>query len=179
MLSVFIAFLAGSMDSIMQASSSLIGAMTGPLLAVFVVGVMVPFVRRNGAAWGVCLGLAFSWWLTLGSIIYPRMGDDLPVSNAQCLAPNVTLIEKGSFNSPLTPEGILAFYHISFIWISAVGFVVTLILSVLISALFGECVGKKIRFALEANKKKAKTKIKIKEKDVIKTNTLASRTLQR
>lgn len=135
---MFIAFLAGSMESIVQASSSLIGAMTGPLLAVFVLGVMVPYVRRNGALWGVCLGLAFAWWLTVGSIVYPRVGDSFPVSNAQCLAPNATLMEKGSFDPPQTPEGILAFYHISFIWISAFGFVATMIIAVIVSAFFGE-----------------------------------------
>ncbi|XP_028966362.1 sodium-coupled monocarboxylate transporter 1 [Galendromus occidentalis] len=135
-LSVFIAFLAGSMESIIQASSSLIGAMTGPLLAVFVLGITIPYVRKNGALWGVCLGLAFAWWLTLGSIIYPRSGDNLPVDNAQCLAPNATLLERGSFDPPKTPDGIMAFYHISFIWISALGFVATLIFAVAVSTFF-------------------------------------------
>lgn len=147
MLSVFIAFLAGTMDSIVQASASLIGAMTGPLLAVFVIGMLVPYVRKNGAIYGIFLGLVFAWWLTLGSIIYPRAGDDLPTSNAQCAADNGThvsftpgdeLVSRGSFDPPAVPEGMLAFYHISFIWITGVGFVATLIISAIVTALFGK-----------------------------------------
>ncbi|OQR72568.1 sodium-coupled monocarboxylate transporter 1-like [Tropilaelaps mercedesae] len=147
-LSVFIAFLAGTMDSIVQASSSLIGAMTGPLLAVFVMGMLVPYIRKNGAIYGVSFGLLFSWWLTIGSIMYPRQGDDLPTSNEQCLAvsdnatvtalPLSELVVHGSFDPPSTPEGMLAFYHISFIWISGVGFIVTLIFSTMITVLFGK-----------------------------------------
>ncbi|XP_064489130.1 sodium-coupled monocarboxylate transporter 2-like [Ornithodoros turicata] len=134
LLSISIAFLTGSMESIVQASSSLVGAMSGPLLAVFLLGMLAPVCRRKGALVGICTGLCFSWWLALGSILYPRESDELPTSTAGCTAFNQT-ITVGSFVLPPEPQGILRFYHISYIWVTVIGFGTTMFVSLVVSLL--------------------------------------------
>ncbi|KAH7938576.1 hypothetical protein HPB49_025575 [Dermacentor silvarum] len=47
LLSISIAFLAGTMESIMQAASSLVGALSGPLLAMFVLGIFFPCCKKK------------------------------------------------------------------------------------------------------------------------------------
>ncbi|XP_077488579.1 sodium-coupled monocarboxylate transporter 2-like [Amblyomma americanum] len=135
MLSISIAFLTGTMESIIQASASLVGALSGPLLAIFVLGTFFPCVKKKGALAGIVLAITMSWWLALGSIMYPRDADDLPTSTARCTAFNQTLTA-GSFDPPPLPSGIFQFYHISFIWIGIVGFIVHMVVSLTVSLIF-------------------------------------------
>uniref|UniRef100_A0A023GNF3 Putative sodium/solute symporter ixodes scapularis sodium/solute symporter n=1 Tax=Amblyomma triste TaxID=251400 RepID=A0A023GNF3_AMBTT len=135
LLSISIAFLTGTMESIIQASASLVGALSGPLLAIFVLGIFFPCVKKKGALAGILLAITMSWWLALGSIIYSRDADDLPTSTARCTEYNQTLTA-GSFDPPPLPTGIFQFYHISFIWIGIVGFIVHMVVSLTVSLIF-------------------------------------------
>lgn len=135
LLSISIAFLTGTMESIIQASASLVGALSGPLLAIFVLGTFFPCVKKKGAVTGILTAMALSWWLALGSIVYPRDADDLPTSTAGCKEFNQTLTS-GSYEPPPLPTGIYQFYHISFIWIGIVGFLAHMIVSLTVSLIF-------------------------------------------
>ncbi|XP_077539326.1 sodium-coupled monocarboxylate transporter 1-like [Haemaphysalis longicornis] len=135
LLSISIAFLTGTMESIIQASASLVGALSGPLLAIFVLGTFFPCVKKKGAVTGILLAMALSWWLALGSIVYPRDADDLPTSTAGCTEFNQT-ITAGSYEPPPIPTGIYQFYHISFIWIGIVGFLAHMVISLTVSLIF-------------------------------------------
>nr|XP_037281085.1 sodium-coupled monocarboxylate transporter 1-like [Rhipicephalus microplus] len=135
LLSISIAFLTGTMESIIQASASLVGALSGPLLAIFVLGTFFPCCKKKGAITGILVAMATSWWLALGSIVYPRDADDLPTSTAGCVDFNQT-ITAGSFDPPPLPSGIFQFYHISFIWIGIVGFLTHMVVSLAVSLVF-------------------------------------------
>uniref|UniRef100_A0A224Z6X6 Sodium/solute symporter n=1 Tax=Rhipicephalus zambeziensis TaxID=60191 RepID=A0A224Z6X6_9ACAR len=135
LLSISIAFLVGSMESIIHAASSLVGALSGPLLAIFTLGIFFPCCRKKGAITGCLAALATSWWLSLGSIMHPREADDLPTSTAGCVDFNQT-ITAGSFDPRPIPSGIYRFYHISFIWIGTVGFTTHMVVSLVISLIF-------------------------------------------
>lgn len=135
LLSISIAFLTGTMESIMQAAQSLVGALSGPLLAIFVLGIFLPCIKKKGAITGILAGLATSWWLCMGSIRNPREADDLPTSTAGCADFNQT-ITAGSYDPPPIPSGIFRFYHISFIWTSTVGFTMHVAVSLLVSLIF-------------------------------------------
>ncbi|XP_077486529.1 sodium-coupled monocarboxylate transporter 1-like [Amblyomma americanum] len=106
-LSISVAFLTGTMESIVQASQSMVGALCGPLLAIFMLGTFFPCCKRKGALAGILVGIAMSSWLALGSIVYPRDGDDLPSSTAGCTEFNQTLTA-GSFAPPPRPRRALA-----------------------------------------------------------------------
>lgn len=132
LLSISIAFLTGTMDSIIQASASLVGAMAGPLLAIFLMGILLPCVKKKGAMTGIIVGMALSWWVALGSIAYSRETNELPTSTAGCLDFNET-ITVGTLNEPPVPSGMLRLYHISYIWIGVIGFATSLIVGVAVS----------------------------------------------
>ncbi|XP_077486528.1 sodium-coupled monocarboxylate transporter 1-like [Amblyomma americanum] len=137
LLSMSIAFLAGVMESIVHATASLVGAMSGPLLAVFVLGIFFPCCKKKGAVVGILSAVITSSWLALGSIVHPRRPHILPTSTAGCTNFNQT-ITAGSIEPPTTPNGIYRFYHISFMWVIVVGFLVHMVVSLAVSLIFGK-----------------------------------------
>nr|XP_037281084.1 sodium-coupled monocarboxylate transporter 2-like [Rhipicephalus microplus] len=134
-LSIAVAFLVGSLKSIMQASTSLLGVTSGPLLAIFLLGVLAPCCKKTGALAGMLTGLFVASWLVIGSIVYPRPVDQLPSSTAGCSSFNETLT-LGSLDPPPTPSGLNRFYHISFMWTHFVGFATSLVTSLVVSLIF-------------------------------------------
>lgn len=119
----------------MQASTSLLGVTSGPLLAIFLLGVLAPCCKKTGALAGMLTGLIIASWLVIGSIVYPRPVDQLPSSTAGCSSFNETLT-LGSFEHPPTPSGMNRLYHISFMWTHFVGFSTSLVTSLVVSLIF-------------------------------------------
>ncbi|KAH7947628.1 hypothetical protein HPB52_014803 [Rhipicephalus sanguineus] len=136
LVSIAVAFLVGTMESIVQAASSLSGALCGPMVAVFVLGFLFPCCKKKGAIVGTLVSIIISGWMALGSILYPRKPYALPTTTAGCSHFNET-ITSGSYESPPWPSGIYQLYHISFMWVAFVGFVVDLIVSLAVSLAFG------------------------------------------
>ncbi|XP_037519058.1 sodium-coupled monocarboxylate transporter 1 [Rhipicephalus sanguineus] len=135
LVSIAVAFLVGTMESIVQAASSLSGALCGPMVAVFVLGFLFPCCKKKGAIVGTLVSIIISGWMALGSILYPRKPYALPTTTAGCSHFNET-ITSGSYESPPWPSGIYQLYHISFMWVAFVGFVVDLIVSLAVSLAF-------------------------------------------
>ncbi|KAM7307304.1 sodium-coupled monocarboxylate transporter 2 [Ixodes scapularis] len=135
LLSISIAFLSGTLPSIVQASNSLVGAMTGPLLAIFFLGVFFPFCKKKGVTAGALIGVALASWHAMGSIAYPRASYGLPTSTAGCVDFNQTLTS-GSLETPPIPNGILMFYHISYVWTGCMGFLSALFVGIVVSLVF-------------------------------------------
>ncbi|XP_077488476.1 sodium-coupled monocarboxylate transporter 1-like [Amblyomma americanum] len=134
-LSIALAFLAGTMNSIVQAASSLVGALSGPLVAIFVLGFFFPCCKKKAVMVGTAVALIISVWLALGSVVYPPKPHALPTTTAGCLHFNRT-ITAGSNEPPTTPRGIFLFYHISFMWIVFFGFIVDMVVSLAVSVIF-------------------------------------------
>lgn len=134
-ISISVAFLVGTMDSIVQAATSLSGAMCGPMVAVFVLGFLFPCCKKKGAITGTAVAIIISGWLAFGSILHPRKPYTLPTTTAGCTHFNET-ITSGSYEPPPWPSGINQFYHISFMWVAFVGFVVHMIVSLAVSLAF-------------------------------------------
>ncbi|KAK8757991.1 hypothetical protein V5799_004378 [Amblyomma americanum] len=134
-LSIAVAFLVGSLKSMMQASTSLLGVTSGPLLAIFLLGVLAPCCKKTGALAGMLAGLFVASWLVVGSIVYPRPIDQLPTSTSGCVGFNRTLT-MGSFEPAQTPSGMNRFYHVSFMWTHFVGFATSILTSLVVSLIF-------------------------------------------
>ncbi|KAL3195873.1 hypothetical protein MRX96_045483, partial [Rhipicephalus microplus] len=135
LLSIAVAVLVGTMESIVQAASSLSGALCGPMVAVFVLGFLFPCCRKKGVIVGTLVSIVISGWMSLGSILHPRKPYTLPTTTAGCSHFNET-ITSGSYESPPWPSGIYQLYHISFMWVAFVGFVVHLAVSLAVSLAF-------------------------------------------
>lgn len=78
------AFLASSLGSLIQVSLGVIGAIYGPVLGMFLLGVLVPRANNTGALVGFASGLAFGIWILIGSMTYPPPSADLPLSIDDC-----------------------------------------------------------------------------------------------
>lgn len=134
-LSMSIAFLVGAMESIMQAASSLGGALCGPRVAIFVLGLLFPCCKKKGVITGAVVALIVTSWMATGSILYPRKRYALPTTTEGCEHFNET-ITSGSFDPPPIPSGIYQLYHISFMWFAFVGFVVHMVVALAVSLAF-------------------------------------------
>ncbi|XP_073848116.1 putative sodium-dependent multivitamin transporter [Musca autumnalis] len=133
---IALAFTAGSMGGVLQASLTIFGVVGGPLLAVFTLGVGTTRANQRGVLIGLLLGLAFSFWIGFGGPKPPPV--TLPVSDEGCLKANVTLVAESLslvediFNST-TPANIPApkeyfwLYRLSYLWFSVLGFTLTLV----------------------------------------------------
>lgn len=135
LLSIAIAFLSEVVPSIVQASSSLGGAMSGPLLAIFLLGVFFPCCRKKGVISGALVGVVVASWHALGAIAYPPESSGMPTSTSGCQDFNQTLT-LGSFKVRSVPSGILMFYQISYIWTGTIGFVFSFLVGLAVSLIF-------------------------------------------
>uniref|UniRef100_A0A914WNV2 Sodium-coupled monocarboxylate transporter 1 n=1 Tax=Plectus sambesii TaxID=2011161 RepID=A0A914WNV2_9BILA len=85
------AFNAESLGGILNALVSGLGAINGPKLGLFLLGVAVPSANGPGAVSGVILGTVASMWMFIGARIYPVPVAKLPLSVQNCAASNGSL----------------------------------------------------------------------------------------
>ena len=63
-------WVASQLGGVLSAALALFGAIGGPLLGLFILGIFVPFANSVGAIVGVLSGLGLSLWMTVGAHIY-------------------------------------------------------------------------------------------------------------
>uniref|UniRef100_A0A8B9LLN6 Solute carrier family 5 member 8 n=1 Tax=Astyanax mexicanus TaxID=7994 RepID=A0A8B9LLN6_ASTMX len=61
---------ASLMGGLLQAAISIVGTIGGPLLGLFTLGILFPFVNSKGGLAGLVTGLSVSFWVCIGSQIY-------------------------------------------------------------------------------------------------------------
>ncbi|XP_077564135.1 sodium-coupled monocarboxylate transporter 2-like isoform X2 [Haemaphysalis longicornis] len=133
-LTIVIAFLAGSLPSILQASIVMSGSFGGASGAVFFLGVLFPWCGCRAALLSMCTGLGLAFWVAVGGIAYP--GRPMVAR---------TSLEMCAFNyTPRVPPprtyysgGIMELYHISYLWIPVISFFTTFLLAIIITILLG------------------------------------------
>ncbi|XP_071963065.1 putative sodium-dependent multivitamin transporter [Antedon mediterranea] len=72
-ISIFLAFLAAEMGTLVSMANSVFGAAGGPLLAAFTQGMMWKRANSAGTLAGVIVGFIFGVWITFGAML---SGDD-------------------------------------------------------------------------------------------------------
>ncbi|XP_015783741.1 sodium-coupled monocarboxylate transporter 2 isoform X2 [Tetranychus urticae] len=97
--SIGIAFFIGRLGTVLQASAALVGAISGPLLALFTLGIFIPFGNAKGAIGGFLSGLIISLFMALGAVFNLRPKIRLPVSTDNC-SYDISL----AFGSPISPD---------------------------------------------------------------------------
>ncbi|XP_013138883.1 PREDICTED: putative sodium-dependent multivitamin transporter [Papilio polytes] len=108
-----LAFFAQYLGGVLQAALTIFGAVGGPLLGVFTLGMFTTFANELGASFALVSGMALTLWMSFGG---PRPTPlKLPVSVASCVH-NVTL----STPAPADPTGYFYLYRISYMWTSPV-----------------------------------------------------------
>ncbi|CAJ0952182.1 unnamed protein product [Ranitomeya imitator] len=142
--------LASMMGGLLQAALSIFGMVGGPLLGLFSLGILFPFVNSLGAIVGLLVGFTVSLWVGIGSQIYPP----LPIRSL----PKHLSIEGCNFSTidtnwtttalPLVTDLMgdvserpaLAdnWYSMSYLYFSTIGTLVAVIVGVVVSLLSGK-----------------------------------------
>ncbi|OQR68833.1 sodium-coupled monocarboxylate transporter 1-like [Tropilaelaps mercedesae] len=141
-LTVGLAFLAGSIGNLIKAAFAMSGALSGPLLAVFALGMFVPQVNGKSALLGLLAGQALC--LTVVSLaVSSDDGQSLSTSVDGCgmhslsfasTVANVTTASIASFTQP-TPN--VATTKISHLLVPISGFTFTCVVALLSTMVFG------------------------------------------
>uniref|UniRef100_A0A8C7VL34 Solute carrier family 5 member 12 n=1 Tax=Oncorhynchus mykiss TaxID=8022 RepID=A0A8C7VL34_ONCMY len=130
-------------------SLSIHGMCGGPMLGLFSLGIIFPWTNSMGAAGGLIVGIAMSFWAGVGAFIYPALDINtrpLSLSMEGCLQANSSdptsaaiLWTTGYCNSSVFHRSSLAdhWYSMSYLYYSAVGFSATVTAGLLISFITG------------------------------------------
>ncbi|KAI9589534.1 putative sodium-dependent multivitamin transporter [Glossina fuscipes] len=143
-LCIGLAFLAGTLGGVLQASLSIFGIIGGPLLGLFTLGMYIKWANQKGALAGLTLSLAFSFWMGFGQPRPPI--PTLPLNADNCPAHKLTHIEE-IFLPQLIPSNMkqkatdqetdyFYLYRISYMWYSVLGFLITFLMGCLCSWIF-------------------------------------------
>lgn len=135
-LSVLMAFVVGLIGSVLQAAISLAGALIGPLFGLYMLALLCPFANAKGVIIGLVTGQTFTLWILIGSIRYPKAPATYPTFTDRCLTSNFTLPEPASV-AEHNLYGIFSLYHVAFLLVPIIGFIVSLVIGTLASFLTG------------------------------------------
>ncbi|XP_061426775.1 sodium/iodide cotransporter-like isoform X1 [Lethenteron reissneri] len=150
---------------VLQASFTVMGVVSGPLLGAFSLGIFVPPSNSTGVLVGLAAGFVASLWISVGASIYPPSLADmgaLPTSVSACGAAAAAAatwhLRGGSANASTAPDlrtfganlsavpeicdvarPALAdsFYAMSYLYFGPLGTVVTMLVGVAVSYLTG------------------------------------------
>ncbi|XP_055606677.1 sodium-coupled monocarboxylate transporter 1-like [Uranotaenia lowii] len=138
------------LGAVLQLSMSLGSVSNGPLLGIFTLGVLIPWANGTGAIVGGTIGLVVMAWICFKAQIAIATGEmtfeTKPVDTQGCsyhfiasepmsmLAMNAT-----TTSTQVTPasEPEFALYHISYLWYTLMGALITMVIAVIVSFIVG------------------------------------------
>ncbi|XP_071119577.1 sodium-coupled monocarboxylate transporter 2-like [Haliotis cracherodii] len=116
----------------------------GPIVSLFYLGAMFPFVNTRSAIAALLVGISFLTWLVVGASVYPEVRKTPPLPPAptdHCLSVNLTLpYTTNSTNDDLrqyTGSGLDAFYSLSYTLYYVFGFLIVQVVGVVLSLATG------------------------------------------
>ncbi|NXJ78717.1 SC5A8 protein, partial [Trogon melanurus] len=139
--------LASLMGTMLQAALSIFGMIGGPLLGLFTLGILFPFVNEIGAFVGLIGGFTMALWVGLGSQVYPPLPEKTRPLYLSVEGCNMSSGNLMSTTSPLTtgfkvtaaarPAIADNFYSLSYLYFSTLGTISTIAVGVIVSLLTG------------------------------------------
>ncbi|XP_071518526.1 sodium-dependent multivitamin transporter-like [Panulirus ornatus] len=144
-LALGLAFLAGNLGGVLQAAIAVTSSVAGPLLAVFIMALFMPFTNSKGACVCLIVGTSMALGFSFGSTALGLRPELLPTSTDSCPA-NLTLPAPPD-TSPVRvsdlnyPEKILG---LSYTQLGPLGFLVGLVTGVLVSLITGGSGGRRL-----------------------------------
>ncbi|KAL3283630.1 hypothetical protein HHI36_006769 [Cryptolaemus montrouzieri] len=135
-ISFILVFVVAKLGSVMQVAISFNGMVGGVTLGLFTLGMFFPWANSKGAIFGSLVAVAVITLMCIGQQIYIAEGhlqeESMPTSIQGCDNMNSTL------NISIEPETLIEMkdpifflYRISYIWYSAFGFLITVIMGLL------------------------------------------------
>ncbi|XP_063614505.1 sodium-dependent multivitamin transporter-like [Penaeus indicus] len=148
-LSTGLAFLAGNFGGLIQAAMALTSGVSGPMLAVFIMAIFLPFTNSKGATAALILGTAAAFTFSFGSAALGITPELLPTSTDLCPA-NLTLPPPP--DSPPVRASDLEYpekiFGLSYTQLGPLGFAVALVVGVFVSLLTGRNRGVRVERSL-------------------------------
>jgi len=131
-------YLMANLNHLVEAVLSIFGLAGGPILGIFTLGMFFPWSNSLGAICGLVSSVGIMFWIGFGAMIMRAKGlityVPKPVSIEGCtelfLQNSTVVVQDDSFQ----PLGI---YKLSYMWYSAGGFWLTIILGLIFSGIFG------------------------------------------
>ncbi|GFQ97051.1 sodium-coupled monocarboxylate transporter 2 [Trichonephila clavata] len=139
---VLVAIVQNMAGTVLQAALSISGALGGPILGIYTLGMFFPWPSAFAAMTGLISGLGVCIWICIGSILYKRPLETAPLSVESCqeLYFNVTQsFQNITSTAPviLDSDNVLPIYRLSYLWYSGIGCVVVIIVGLLVSLIIG------------------------------------------
>lgn len=142
-ISVGLVFLVEQLGPVFQIALSTRGVTDGPLLGLFVLGILIPWANTKGVLLGGCVGLISMFWLVAGAqwhIMHGRIKhDSLPTSMNGCPYPlNETLTTAIPTPAWMDPgEEPMMLFQISFMHYTIIGAAIVVVVGIIASYAFG------------------------------------------
>ncbi|XP_043572975.1 sodium-coupled monocarboxylate transporter 1 isoform X1 [Chiloscyllium plagiosum] len=144
------AALSSLMGSVLQAALTIFGIVGGPLLGLFLLGMIFPCASSIGALSGLAVSFILTLWIGIGGQVYQPLPDQtrpLVLNTAGCFF-NTTDTTQPVTGSPwttinqtteMTSRPVIAdtLYSISYLYLSPIGTMTVLVLGLIISLLTG------------------------------------------
>ncbi|XP_011880850.1 PREDICTED: putative sodium-dependent multivitamin transporter [Vollenhovia emeryi] len=130
---MFLALIAKTMGTLVAVAFSVHGAIGGPILGIFTLGMVSESANETGTIIGMITALTVCLWATFGKPKPPV--PRLPVSIEGCANSTLILAEQIYFNSTVQSDQSSYFYlyRISYLWYNPIGLTITLIVGYLAS----------------------------------------------
>lgn len=136
-------FLIRFMPGMLEAGMVIGGVVNGPILGMFLAGMLLPWVNSRGAVCGFIGSSTVTLWIAAGARIYKKTQPYVsltspPAPNATASCPGPWMEDWMAANSTELPQplpGHIALYDISYIWYCALGASLALIISLLVTCL--------------------------------------------
>ncbi|XP_068614522.1 sodium-coupled monocarboxylate transporter 1-like [Brachionichthys hirsutus] len=150
-LCIGMAGVASLMGSVLQAALSIFGMIGGPLLGLYLLGMLFRTSNSVGGLAGMIVGLVLTLWVGIGSQIYTPTAEKtnpLPLSTVDC---NSTAGQSATTASPWTSPVTLtsqpdvrplladSWYSLSYLYFALLGTLATVVSGLLVSAMTGGC----------------------------------------
>uniref|UniRef100_A0A8C4I7F5 Solute carrier family 5 member 8, like n=1 Tax=Dicentrarchus labrax TaxID=13489 RepID=A0A8C4I7F5_DICLA len=161
-LCIGMAGIASLMESILQAALSIFGMISGPLLGLYLLGMLFRTPNSIGGLVGMIIGLVLTLWVGIGGQIYPPTAEKtnpLPLSTVGCnstTGQNYTTA--APWTSPVTlqpdvrPPLADSWYSLSYVYFALLGTLTTMVSGLLVSIITGGCKQEKLNSDLFVKK---------------------------
>lgn len=131
---ICLAFCAGALGGVLQASLTIFGVVGGPLLGLFTLGMFTTKANQRGALIGLFFGFIISFWIGFGQ---PKPSTPiLHLTTTDCINNNSTISSNTSNDFSENTEEYFYLFKISYLFVAVLGFLITFFVGYLCSIVF-------------------------------------------
>ncbi|XP_017888932.1 sodium-coupled monocarboxylate transporter 2-like [Ceratina calcarata] len=138
---VMMVFVVDRLGDIFQVSMSLHGVTSGAMLGIFTLGMLVPWATTKGAIAGGLVSMVTMVWIIVGAQVSMAQKRffyaPLPTSTDGCLNMNQTTTHTVPSELPNVDDPPFVLFTISFMYYTAIGCLIVMIVGTAVSFLFG------------------------------------------